>query len=270
MDNNINKYLLLIFVVLAVKANAQNNENEVEKYFENHNGAFVLFDDSANKYFRINEERCSQRVLPASTFKISNSIIGLEAGVIKDENFVIRWDKIKRGNKEWDKDNSLATAIKYSVVPYYQELARRVGKEKMQKYLNDFNYGNNKIGEKIDTFWLDNSLKISPEEQVEFLRKFYFYQLPVSKRSIDLVKNIMPFEEYPQSVLKYKTGGGQKEDGTWIGWLVGYIEKTSRNTSGVKDIYFFALNVDGKNFQEISELRIKTAKNIFKQLGLIE
>jgi len=268
MKNNIQKYLFLIFVVLGFKITAQQNAKEFEKYFDDHNGAFVLFDNSGNKYFRINEERCSQRVLPASTFKIPNSIIGLETGVIKDENFVIEWDKIERGNKEWDKDNSLATAIKYSVVPYYQELARRVGKEKMQKYLNDFNYGNKKIGKRIDTFWLDSSLKISPDEQIEFLRKFYFYKLPVSRRSIDIVKNIMSFEEYPQSILKYKTGGGQKDDGKWIGWLVGYIEK--KNLSDSKDFYFFALNVDGESFQEISELRMKAAKNILKQFGLIE
>jgi beta-lactamase class D len=270
MNNNIKKHLFVIFIVLSVKVIAQNNANECERDFDNHNGAFVLFNNSENKYFRINEERCSQRFLPASTFKIPNSIIGLEAGVIKDENFIIEWDKLDRGNKEWNKDNSLATAIKYSVVPYYQELARRVGKEKMQKYLNDFNYGNNKIGERVDNFWLDNSLMISSEEQIEFLKKFYFYKLPVSKRSIDIVKNIMSFEEYPQSILKYKTGGGQKEDGTWIGWLVGFIEKTSQNKSDVKDVYFFALNVDGKSFEEISKLRMKAAKNIFKQLNLIE
>jgi len=260
----------VIFLAFTYRIIAQNNTQDFIKYFENHEGAFVLFDNSGNKYFRINEERCSQRVLPASTFKIPNSIIGLETGVIPDENFIIKWDKVERGNKGWDKDNSLATAIKYSVVPYYQELARCVGKEKMQKYLNDFDFGNKKIGERIDTFWLDNSLKISPDEQIEFLRKFYFYKLPVSKRNIDIIKNIMNFEKYSQSILKYKTGGGQKEDGTWIGWLVGFIEKTSQNKSDVNDVYFFALNVDGKSFEEISELRMKAAKNIFKQLNLIE
>jgi beta-lactamase class D len=270
MNNNFQKYLFVIFLVVTCKIIAQNNTQDLIKYFENHNGAFVLLDNSENKYFRINEERCSQRVLPASTFKIPNSIIGIETGVIKDENFVIEWDKIERGNKEWDKNNSLATAIKYSVVPYYQELARRVGKEKMQNYLNDFNYGNIKIGKRIDTFWLDNSLKISPDEQIEFLRKFYFYKLPASKRSINIVKNIMPFEEYPQSILNYKTGGGQKDNGNWIGWLVGYIEKKNEKLSGSKDVYFFALNVDGESFDEVSRLRMKAAKNIFKQLGLIE
>jgi beta-lactamase class D len=270
MVDRIEKYLFMIFLAFTCKMIAQNNTQELIKHFENHNGAFVLYDNSGNKYFRINEERCSKRVLPASTFKIPNSIIGLETGVIPDENFVIKWDKIERGNKGWDKDNSLATAIKFSVVPYYQELARRVGKEKMQKYLNDFNYGNKKIGERINTFWLDNSLKISPDEQIEFLKNFYFYKLPASKRSIDIVKKIMPCEEYPLAVLKYKTGGGQKDNGKWIGWLVGYIEKRNEKLPGSKDVYFFALNVDGDSFDEVSGLRMKAAKNIFKQLGLIE
>ncbi len=267
---NMKKYFLLILLFAAIAVEAQNNPDEMQKLFDNHEGAFVLFDNSGGKFLRVNEKRCAERTLPASTFKIPNSVIGLESGVIPDENFVIKWDGVDRGIKEWNEDNSLATAIKYSVVPYYQELACRVGREKMQKFLNDFNYGNKIIGERIDTFWLDNSLKISPDEQIEFLKKFYFYELPVSKRSIDIVKKIMTAEEYPHSILKYKTGGGRKEDGTWLGWLVGFVEKKNTADTNKNDVYFFALNIDGKSFEDVSKQRMKTAKEILKQLNLIQ
>jgi beta-lactamase class D len=262
------KDFLILFLLIANFISAQ-QQNELEKLFSNNTGAFVLYDNTNGKFIKIFEERCRQRMLPASTFKIPNSIIGLESGVIKDENFIIRLDGVKRENKECDKDNSLSSAIKYSVVPYYQELARRVGKEKMQKYLDDINYGNKIIGDGIDAFWLDNSLKISPDEQIEFLKKFYFYKLPVSKRSIDIVKKIMSSEEYPNSIIKYKTGGGQKEDGKWLGWLVGFIEKMKPNKNDEKDVFIFAMNVEGKTFDEVSKLRMEIAKRIFKQLDLI-
>lgn len=264
------KYFLLILFLAAITIDAQNNPAEIQKLFNDHDGAFVLFDNSGGKYFRVNEKRCAEKTLPASTFKIPNSLIGLESGVIPDENFIIKWDGVDRGIKEWNADNSLATAIKYSVVPYYQELARRVGREKMQKFLDEFNYGNKIIGERIDTFWLDNSLKISPDEQIEFLKKFYFYKLPVSKRSIDIVKKIMTVEKYPHAVLKYKTGGGRKEDGTWLGWLVGFIEKENIADANKNDVYFFALNVDGKSFEDASRQRMETVKKILNQLNLIQ
>ncbi len=258
------RILLFVFTLMSVGSiYPQSDTAFVEKYFQNHAGAFVLFDMSSGKYFRYNKQRCAERFTPASTFKIPNSLVGLETKVIPDENFVIKWDGIERPVKEWNRDHTLASAIKYSVVPYYQELARRVGKERMQKYLDEFDYGNQKIGERIDYFWLDNSLKISADEQIEFLKKFYGYKLPVSKRSIDIVKKILPKEEFSKSVLRVKTGGGEKEDGTYIGWLVGYVEKGN-------NVYLFAFNVDGKSFDEVRNLRDTAPKEILKYLKVIE
>lgn len=183
--------LVLIFVLFTTVSAQKTKVIDLKSYYDNHAGCFILYDNQTHEYYKYNESRCAERFLPASTFKIPNSLIGLETGVITDENFVIKWDSTKRSIKEWNQDQTLSTAMKYSVVPYYQEFARRVGKDTMQNYLDRFNYGNKIIGEQIDRFWLDNSLKISADEQIEFLKKFYGYQLPVSKRSIDIVKNII-------------------------------------------------------------------------------
>lgn len=259
--------IVLMLFLLSTPAFSQKDVNEFEKMFSKNNGGLALYDESAGKYFFVNENRCMEKFLPASTFKIPNSVIGLETGVIKNENFIIPWDGKEREIKEWNGNHSLASAIKFSVVPYYQELARRVGRKKMQNYLADFGYGNRFIGERIDTFWLDNSLLISMQEQIEFLRKFYFYELPASKKNIDVVKKIMSSEIYDGTLLKYKTGGGRKENGEWIGWLVGYIEKETKSNS--KNVFFFALNVDGKSFNEVSNLRMKLAKEFFTKMNLI-
>ncbi len=235
----------------------------IAKILKEHTGAFVSLDLQTDEYFRYNSKRCAERFLPASTFKIPNSLIGLETGVIPDENFVIKWDGVNRWNNDWNKDHNLASAIKYSVVPYYQELARRVGKRNYNKYLKNLNYGNKIIGKKTDEFWLDNSLKISADEQIIFLKRFYEYSLPFSRRNIDIVKNIMSGEKYSKSLLKYKTGTGQKENGAYIGWLVGYVEKE-------KDVCVFAFNVEAETFEEVRDLRSSASRDILKYLKIIE
>jgi beta-lactamase class D len=256
--------LITLMITTAVAGQNQINDSlTAARIFAGHTGSFVVFDMQSGKYFRYNKKRCAERFLPASTFKIPNSLIGLETGVIKDENFVIKWDGVKRGNEEWNKDHTLATAIKYSVVPYYQELARRVGREKLSDYLKKIGYGNQTIGNKVDLFWLDNSLKISADEQISFLKRFYKYKLPFSKRSTDIVKKIMSEEKYSNSLLKFKTGTGTKEDGTWIGWLVGYVEKK-------ENVYLFAFNIDAKTYEETRDLRDNLSRKILLQLKIIE
>ena len=259
------KNVFLAFVLVhAASIYAQDSSSiDPNKFFGSHKGAMVIFNQSTGKYLRINEKRSKERFLPASTFKILNSLIGLETGVITDENYVIKWDGIKRPVEEWNRDHTLATAIKYSVVPYYQELARRVGRQKYREYLNKIHYGNGKLGKQIDAFWLDNSLKISAEEQVEFLKTFYNYKLPFSKRSIDLVKQIIPVEKVNGSVMKFKTGVGTKEDETYIGWIVGYFEEE-------KNVYFYAFNIDAKTIDEVKKLRDIIFREILKQLKLIQ
>ncbi len=256
--------LFFVVMIFACTLKAQEVDTSViSKFFNGHAGAIVVYNDSAGKYFRYNAKRCAQRFLPASTFKIPNSLIGLETGVIPDENFVIKWDGIEHPIKEWKRDHTLASAIQYSVVPYYQELARRVGRENYNKFLKMIDYGNNTVGDAFDRFWLDNSLKISADEQVEFLKKLYEYKLPFSKRSVDIVKKIIPEEKYPKSILKFKTGSGNKEDEAWIGWLVGYVVKKN-------NVYFYAFNADGRTFDEAAGLRNKAAREILKYLKVIE
>ena len=259
--------MLIVFFsasTLPAQTVKQNNDSvKVAKIFKGHTGAFVMYDKAKQKYFRFNSQRCSERFLPASTFKIPNSLIGLESGVITDENFVIKWDGVNRWNEEWNRDHTLATAIKYSVVPYYQELARRVGQESSKKFLDAIGYGNATIGENVDMYWLDNSLKISADEQIEFLKRLYDYKLPFSKRNMEIVKKILSEEKYPKSILKFKTGTGTKEDKTYIGWLVGYVEKG-------KNVVFYAFNIEAKTFKEVQDLRNTLSRKILKDLRIIE
>ena len=55
----------------------------------------------------------------------------------------------------------------FLLLPYYQEVARRIGKDTMQFWLDSLKLWNQKRSQTaIDTFWLDNSLKITPDEEL--------------------------------------------------------------------------------------------------------
>jgi len=258
-------------LAFAVTMEAVTNAQDLSRFFKNTNGAFILYDRNNNRYTRYNEARCRERFSPKSTFKIPNSLIGLETGVIRDANFVIGWNRQKyppqdNWNTEpfvhWAQDQTLRSAIKYSVVWYYRELALRVGERRMKKYIAGFNYGNKDISGGIDNFWLNGSLKISADEQIEFLKAFYAGRLPVSKRSIDIVKDILVREKTTAYKLSAKTGGGSIVEGKYIGWYIGYLE-----TSG--NVYFFATNIEGANYAEISDKRIDVTKQILTALGYL-
>ncbi|MFZ5553033.1 MAG: class D beta-lactamase [Bacteroidota bacterium] len=218
-----------------------------KKYFSEQlvEGTFVLYDQQKGKYFIYNKERFDTRYLPASTFKIFNSLVGLETKAVKNEKTVFEWDGFDRGNPNWNYSQNMADAFKNSTVWYYQELAKKIGFKNMQEWVDKCNYGNKDISGGIDNFWLRGKLRISAKEQVEFLKRLQAELLPFSKTSVDIVKKIMTEEETGTYILRAKTGwaDGMNPD---IGWYVGYVEreKAGENPEKKKEYFYFALNID--------------------------
>jgi beta-lactamase class D len=235
---------------------------DFEKYFQQAGvkGSFVIYNLKKNQYLAYNPKRVNTGFLPASTFKIFNSLVALETGVIKDENQVIKWDGVKREVAEWNQDQTMRSAIKYSAVWFYQELARRIGEKRMQYYMNLANYGNRNISGGIDKFWLEGELRITSKQQIDFLVKLYRNQLPFSRRSINIVKDILINEKTNNYVLRGKTGivRGVTQQ---IGWYVSYIE--SKN-----NVNFFAINIDLVKSDD-AKARIAITKRILKDMGLL-
>jgi beta-lactamase class D len=182
--------LLLFLMFSSCSVNRARIDNSLKKYFDEQKveGCFSMFNNIDGKVTVYNMALDTSRFLPASTFKIVNSLIGLEIGKIIDEQMVIKWDGIKRPVEDWNKDLTMTEAFKVSAVPYYQEVARRIGRDTMQKWIDSLGYGNMKIGQHVDSFWLDNSLKISPDEQLGLVKRLYFDQLPFQKRTQQIVR----------------------------------------------------------------------------------
>jgi beta-lactamase class D len=220
-----------------------------------------------------NTDRAEARFSPFSTFKVLNSLIGLETGVIQDADHVIHWDDHKYPLDDlpddafydhWRQDNTLRSAIQYSVVWYYRELAIQVGAEEMQRRLDSVGYGNNDISSGIDGFWLAGSLEISAIEKVDFLRRFYLGELPFSDRSVEIVKEIILLEENQKYRLFGKTGSGFAESpGTYIGWFVGFVEVED-------EVWLFATNLEGDDYSKVTAARVDITRQILPHLGILE
>ncbi|MBW4574238.1 MAG: class D beta-lactamase [Aphanothece sp. CMT-3BRIN-NPC111] len=228
-------------------------------------GSIMIYDLNNDRVFQHNPQRNTTAFLPASTFKILNSLISLETKVISDEIAVLTWDGIQRTVSEWNRDLNMREAIKLSAVWFYQVLARRVGYDRMKQWVIQAGYGNQKIGDKdnIDKFWLEGQLRITPQEQIQFLRRLYNNDLPFSERSLSIVKDIMIMEKTPDYTIRGKTGWvGFADDVTpEIGWYVGYLEKGN-------NVYFFATNIDIRNEKDAAA-RIELSRRCFKDLAVL-
>ncbi|MBE2217910.1 MAG: class D beta-lactamase [Ignavibacteria bacterium] len=253
------QYLLLILLTASAVFG-----QDFKKYFDEYGvkGSFVMYDMNNDKYVYYDSARCHEEFSPASTSKIINAVIGLETGVITDENFIIPWDGEKRWVDAWNKDLDLKEAMRVSGVPYFQELARRVGEDKMKEMYLKLNYGNMDIGGGVDQFWLSGALRITQMQQIDFLKRLYTEELPVSKRTMDIVKSIIVLADTNGYIMRGKTGWSQS-DTKDIGWLVGWVEKAG-------NVYFFATNVEGAlDNKKFAESRRIITEKILKDLGVI-
>ena len=225
------------------------------KYYEaegiKHAG-FILRDQAhdAVHYYNLNHD--TTHYLPASTFKIMLSLAALELGVVLDDKFIIPFNGDSSGRSDWDKDLTLREAFEVSSEPFFKEVARRIGKEKLQHFLDTVRYGNQKLGDSVATCWTDNTLKISADEQVGFVRKLYFNQLPFTDRTQRITRSLMLRESANNRKLYYKTGWGEN-DTAKILWTVGFAEyevkvkekEGSMNKSDERNyVYFFAQNFE--------------------------
>lgn len=223
-------------------------------------GTFVLHRMGTKDFVTNDRKRAETRFLPASTFKIFNALVALETGVIADEHETFKWDGVDRPVKAWNQDHDLASAISVSAVWYFQELARRIGRERMQDWIDRVGYGNRDIGGEIDSFWLTGNIRISPLEQVRFLQRLYEESLPFSHRSMEIVKKILVREQTPDWTLHGKTGwGGEGDD--QVGWYVGYVERAT-------GVWFFANNIRIVK-DEDALARVEIARTILKAEGVM-
>ena len=254
-------FTVALSVIVLLQSCSPNNvtiQNSYKKYFDEAGvtGTFGLYDNATGQFYIYNLPQFKDSSFtPASTFKIVNALVGLETGKIVDEKMTIDIDSL--GAIRMD------TAFKQSMVPYFREVARRIGKDTMQHWLDSLQYGNKKIGTAVDSFWLNNALTIRPDEQLGLVKKLYFGQLPFQKRTQEIVKKVMLQTANTQYAISYKTGLGYKSNGQAIAWVVGWIEEN-------KHPYFFVLQIEGPATVDLKNARLTVLNAILKEQGFFE
>lgn len=252
------KKIKLIFILfLLFNSFLFAKDIEIENIFKNKQvyGTIVIESLNTKKISIYNDKRAEKLYSPASTFKIPNTLIALNEGIVTKDSVIV-WDKKIREYESWNKDQTLLTAFKSSCVWCYQEFASKIGVEKYKKYLKELNYGNKKIGDDVTRFWLDESLEITTFEQIKFLKRFYTNNLPFKIEDINLLKEIMIDEKNENYIIRAKTGWEWK-----YGWYVGYVETKD-------DVWFFSTNIDTKSKDDLPKRKAITLE-VLKIKGII-
>ena len=258
---------LIVFVTFLSVSQAQNPDISItDSVFKKNGviGCFVSYDLKSAEIMINNSERSRLSFLPASTFKILNSLIALEIGLAKDEHFIIPYSGEPYNRQECNCDMEMIKAFQISCVPYYQEIARRIGYNTMVLYVNKAQYGVMDIKKSnLDDFWLKGGSRITPLQQLDFIRQLAAGTLLFSEHSQTVVRKMMLIDSTSTYQLRGKTGLSY-QDGKSIGWLVGYLEKGD-------NIIAFVLNIEmeGDASPEFMRMRGEMVHEIFLSSGII-
>jgi beta-lactamase class D len=240
---------LCLAIVFLFSACSQNNvtiDNSLQKYFDSAGvtGSFGSFDNTLGHFTLYNLRRYrDSSYLPAATFDIVNSLIGIQTGVAKDDSAIMGLG--------------------------FDELARRIGKDTLQKWIDSLGYGNKDLGRGVDRFWKNGHLKISADEELGLVKKLYFDQLPFFQRTQRIVRGMMEKENNANYRIYYKTGQGytvpdDPKSGHAIGWVLGWIEEN-------KHPHFFVLNIESADInRDMEQTAVVILRGILKQMGFFE
>ena len=237
-----------------------------ERFFadERVSGAMALFDTKDGKLSCSDSAKCALGYVPASTFKIANTIIALETGLLSDAESPLPWDGKEYQNPDWNRDHTLRTAIQVSCLPCFQGIARKVGANQMQDWVKRLDYGNHDTSGAIDSFWLTGALRISPFEQLDFLRRLEGGELPIQEHTLDVVREVLTLDVGADYVLRGKTGlSGPPEQPQEVGWFVGFVELGERRV-------FFATVLDGHGVGvDLKPTRRRVTERVLRELGVL-
>ncbi len=239
-------------------------------------GSCVLIQDLTAATQSLERGDCSTRLSPASTFKIPHALVALETGVVTVDS-VERWDGVQHARQpEWNHDHTVISALRPSVLWFFQRLAPRIGADRMKAWLDRFEYGNRDDSGPIAEYWINGRLRISAREQVSFLRRFYRADLPVAAAHLRAVRDGL--EQKPGSVqnatgvhplpgnwshatLNSKTGATTTADHR-VSWLVGALRTDAHD-------YVFAAAIWRANNDVDALDGARLAANAFVSAGLI-
>jgi beta-lactamase class D len=221
--------------ILLILTNISFANNQIKKHLKNYKSCFLLYDLKDEKYLiNTNPKLSKNRFFPCCTNKIIISLAAIDANVLEDENAFFKWDGAKCPYPSWEKDFVLKDAFQKSVNWYFLKVSKLTGFDKINKSIIDSGYGNKK------SLFPNSKIKISPTEQIAFLKKLYNNNLPFCLHAIDITKKILIIDKTANYTFSGKTGTGFNETNNKFGWFVGHFKKNKKE-------YLFATFIQGEN-----------------------
>lgn len=274
-------YLLVPVFFAACSQNNVKEDSSLQRYFDSAGvkGTFGMFDNGQGRFTIYNLPRFRDSAYqPESTFDIFQSLVAIQTGVVKDDSaiiftrdteMVVKVDTTNpNGQDAFHQDKmSLRESFRSPGLGQlgFSELAARIGRDTLKKWIDSVHYGNRDLGDKGTEFWFNGHLKITADEQLGLIKQLYFNQLPFFEHTQKLVVNMMPMEANSNYKLAYKTGWGFKaSDRHPIGWVMGWVEEN-------KNLYFFVLNLESEDPKaDVQTKGFQIVKGILRQLGFFE
>ena len=229
-------------------------------------GAILVFDDSKGMWYTNDSSKIHEGHIPASTFKIPNSIVALELGIIDNDSTMIYWDTEPRRLKAWEEDLIFREAFHRSCVPCYQEIARIAGVKNMKEQLTKMEYPQMVFDTgDVDNFWLVGESRISPKEQLLFLKSVIDSTIKVSPRTVAIMKRMMIITDDNQGVFRGKTGWSIQNE-KHNGWFIGCLTQNEHN-------YYVVTNVSpmpNTDMDKFGEARKAISLKALSFLGIVK
>lgn len=196
--------------------------------FAGFEGCFVALEIESARLLVFNEPRTKLRFPPCSTFKIPHALIALDCGAVNGPDHSFKWDGEKRWNENWNKDHTLRSAMRDSVLWYFEETARRIGEKRMRAAIQRLDYGNGDCSGELTTFWLNGPLLISATEQLGWLDRLRRHDLPFDKTAQQTLRDLILIDARGTYALRGKTGTRGENGKITLGWFVGWVEREGK------------------------------------------
>ena len=254
----VNHFFVALLSVLFFSSCTVNNVTEDEKlgrFFEDNKvtGTFGMFDNSRGDFTIYDLERFRKPVSPAQTFNIFSTLIALHTGRLTDDSTTVT------STDSSGTTLSIYKAFRNNSTPHFQTIAQLIGKDTLKYWMDSVKYGNKKIGNDITAFWMNDSLKISPDEQLGMIKRLYFKQHPIRASVQESLKKMLIVENNAQFQTAYQQGSVLVK-GKKLGWVVGWIEEN-------RHVYPFVINFDAGAEADTDAIGKKLAKDILVHVG---
>ena len=258
-------FALFAFVILSVSGcyvNKAKIDNDLKSFFDDKKveGCFTMLDNATGEITVYNMGFDTMRFLPAETFDVLNGMIALHTGVLTDEKMNL--NILNLDSNSASKNLNITDAFKTNSLPFFQQVAKNIGYDTLQSWVDSVSYGNKKLGEQVDQSWINNTTKISPDEQLGFMKRLYFEQLPFRKSVQTSMKELMVVNDNTDYKLSYKTGSGKNEKNENIGWTIGWIEEN-------RHVYFFVTLLKS-NKEDVKKNSVDITNSILSHYGFFK